>query len=51
MLTGDLMPLVVLLDITERRTLSSDGQTLTIETSRNTPRGNQTFTLVYQKAT
>ncbi len=34
----------------ERRTLSSDGQTLTIETTRVTGRGDQTFTLVYQKA-
>jgi len=39
------------IDITERRTLSSDGQTLTIDTTRSTPRGDQTFTLVYQKAT
>ena len=38
------------LDITERRTLNSDGQTLTIEVSRGSPRGNQTFRLVYQKA-
>ncbi len=39
------------LDIAERRTLSSDGQTLTIETTRSTPRGDQTFRLVYRKAT
>ncbi|HJN45798.1 MAG: hypothetical protein QGI10_08880 [Vicinamibacterales bacterium] len=38
------------LDITERRTLSSDGQTLTIEATRSTPRGDQSFRLVYQKA-
>lgn len=37
------------LDITERRTLSSDGETLTVETTRGTPRGNQTFRLVYRK--
>ena len=38
-------------DITERRTLSSNGQTLTIDTTRSsTQRGDQTFTLVYQKA-
>ena len=37
-------------DITERRTLSSAGQTLTIETTRVTGRGTQTFTLVYRKA-
>ena len=37
------------LEITQRRTLSSDGQTLTIETTRGTPRGDQTFRLVYQK--
>jgi hypothetical protein len=38
------------IDITERRTLSSDRRTLTIETRRGTPRGDQTFRLVYQKA-
>ena len=38
------------IDTTERRTLSSDGETLTIETSRVTGRGDQTFTLVYRKA-
>ena len=38
------------LDLTERRTLNSDGRTLTIETTRGTPRGSQTFRLVYQKA-
>ena len=38
------------LDITERRTLSSDGQTLTNETTRSTPRGDRTFRRVYQKA-
>ena len=38
------------IDTTERRTLSSDGQTLTIETTRVTGRGDQMFTLVYQKA-
>ena len=37
-------------DITERRTLSSDGQTLTLETTRVTPRGDQAFRLVYRKA-
>ena len=37
-------------DITERRTLSSDGQTLTLETTRVTPRGDRTFRLVYRKA-
>ena len=38
------------LDLTERRTLSSDGRTLPIETPRGPPRGSQTFRLVYQKA-
>ncbi len=37
-------------DITERRTLSSDGQTLTLLTTRVTPRGDRTFRLVYRKA-
>ena len=37
-------------DITERRTLSSDGQTLTLETTRVTPRGDRAFKLVYRKA-
>ena len=37
-------------DITEQRTLSSDGQTLTLETTRVTPRGDQAFRLVYRKA-
>ncbi len=37
-------------DITERRTLSSDGQTLTLETTRVTPRGDRTFRLVSRKA-
>ncbi len=37
-------------DITERRTLSSNGQTLTLLTTRVTPRGDRTFRLVYRKA-
>jgi hypothetical protein len=35
--------------LTERRTLNSDGQTLTTKIILDTPRGDQTFRLVYQK--
>ena len=37
------------LELFERHTLSRDGQTLTVETTRVTPRGNITTTLVYTK--
>lgn len=35
----------------ERRTLSDGGQTMTITTTRTTPRGDVTATLVYRKST
>ena len=38
------------LELTERRTLSTDGQTLTAEITRTTPAGDRTSTLVYKKA-
>ena len=38
------------LELFERHTLSRDGQTLTIETTRVTPRGDITTTLIYTKA-
>ena len=38
------------LGLTERRTLSADGQTLTAEITRTTPGGDRTSTLVYKKA-
>ena len=37
------------LELTERRTLSADGQTLTIEATRSTPRGDIDTTLVYRR--
>ena len=36
--------------LNELRTLSADGQTLVIESTRGTPRGERTMTLVYRKA-
>ena len=39
------------IEFTERRTLSNDGQTMTIESTRRTPRGNITITLIYNKST
>ena len=33
----------------ERRTISDDGQTMTVESTRRTPRGNRQLVLVYQK--
>ncbi len=39
------------IDIVERRTLSDDGQTITIESARTMPFGNMTMTLVYTKST
>jgi len=38
------------LDISERNTLSPDGQTLTVERTLGTPRGERTSRLVYRKA-
>ena len=38
-------------EFTERRTLSNHGQTMTIESTRRTPRGNITTTLIYDKST
>ena len=35
--------------IVERRSLSADGRTLTIASTRSTPRGDIAFTLVYRK--
>ena len=35
--------------IVERRNLSDDGQTLTVESTRITPRGDTAATLVYRK--
>ncbi len=37
------------LEFTERRTLSADGQTLTVEATRSTPRGDIDTTLVYRR--
>lgn len=39
------------MDMTERRALSADGQAMTVESTRTTPRGDLTTTLVYRKAT
>ncbi len=39
----------VSLELTELRTLSADGQTLVIESTRGTPRGERTMTLVYRR--
>ncbi len=36
--------------LNELRTLSADGQALVIESTRGTPRGERTMTLVYRKA-
>ena len=38
------------LDIHERRTLSPDGQTMTVESTRTTPRGELNATVVYRKS-
>ena len=38
------------LDIHERRTLSPDGQTMTVESTRITPRGELNATVVYRKS-
>jgi hypothetical protein len=35
----------------EVRSLSEDGKTMTVRTTMNTPRGNQTMTVSYEKAT
>ena len=40
----------VTIEVKEVRSLSSDGQTLTVEVTRTTPRGANTNTLVYTKA-
>ena len=40
----------VTLETQERRTLSSDGQTITVAATRTTPRGEITTTLVYRKS-
>lgn len=37
------------LEFTERRTLSADGATMTVETVRSTPRGDVEATLVYRR--
>lgn len=37
------------LEFTERRTLSADGGTMTVETTRSTPRGDLDTTLVYRR--
>ncbi len=37
------------LEFTEWRTLSADGRTMTVETSRSTPRGDVETTLVYRR--
>ncbi len=39
------------IDIVERRTLSDDGQTMTIESTRAMPFGDMAMTLVYTKST
>ena len=39
------------MEMTERRELSADGRTMTVESTRPTPRGDVTTTLVYRKAT
>ena len=38
------------LETQERRTLSSDGQTMTVASIRTTPRGDIAITLVYRKS-
>ena len=38
------------LETKERRTLSGDGQTMTVASTRTTPRGDITITLVYRKS-
>ncbi len=40
----------ITIDVREVRSLSQDGQTLTVEVTRTTPRGANTNTLVYTKA-
>lgn len=37
------------MEFTERRTLSADGRTMTVETTRSTPRGDLDTTLVYRR--
>lgn len=37
------------MEFTERRTLSADGGTMTVETTRSTPRGDLDTTLVYRR--
>ena len=37
------------IDLVERRSLSDDGQTMTVEALRNTPRGEFEVTLVYRR--
>ena len=39
------------MEITQRRMLSDDSQTMTVEATRTTPRGDITMTLVYDKST
>ncbi len=38
-------------DLIERRSLSDDGQTMTVESTRTMPFGDVTVTLVYTKST
>lgn len=38
------------INITEQRALDRDNQTMTVETTRTTPRGDVTMTLVYRKS-
>lgn len=40
----------ITIEVREVRSLSQDGQTLTVEVTRTTPRGPNTNTLVYTKA-
>lgn len=40
----------LMLETQERRTLSSDGQTMAVGSTRTTPRGDITVTLVYRKS-
>ena len=37
------------IDLVERRSLSADGRTMTVESTRTTPRGDLAMTLVYTK--
>ena len=37
------------MQLTERRSLSPDGRTMTVESTRATPRGEITVTLVYRR--